>query len=339
MFRVPRDEEVFGVPRSWEEVESGMVPSLLDDKKEDALEEVTVSESDPLHILPPGDQLSYDFTARTRLHRQRSTVMHSPPVIAGAIPPLAAHRRYSMRSIGRSLDTASEDFSPSLLLKERYATSTFHGLQNGLLNLKSSVEDQTDSLRTLVDENLGLFLRCHSSVQDVSSSYGGRMDIAKIEEKLSLVQTRAHRLLQPLLQRREKAERIRSVLGLLNRFRFLFELPTVLQGSIDREEYQNLIHDYHKAKTFLSGSNVRVFQEIWRVVQGMISDVRLKLFERLSTGECESIDQEERIIRYLLELDPSEHPAWAHVNELLSQLQNFIHFCTESMEGSMLLRM
>src|SRR4051794_32265995 len=48
------------------------------------------------------------------------------------------------------------------------------------------------------------------------------------------VTTRAKEVWSPLLDRRDQAERIRMALGMLERWKFFFNLPTSLQESVRR---------------------------------------------------------------------------------------------------------
>ena len=52
-------------------------------------------------------------------------------------------------------------------------------------------------------------------------------------------------------------ERIRSVQGMLQRFRTLFNLPSIIRGHISKGEYNQAIREYKKAKSLELYSHVR----------------------------------------------------------------------------------
>jgi exocyst complex component 2 len=52
-------------------------------------------------------------------------------------------------------------------------------------------------------------------------------------------------------------ERIRSVQGMLQRFRTLFNLPSMIRANISKGEYDLAIREYKKAKSLVLYSHVR----------------------------------------------------------------------------------
>lgn len=56
-----------------------------------------------------------------------------------------------------------------------------------------------------------------------------------------------------------QAEKIRSVQGMLQRFRTLFNLPSLIRGSIRKGEYDLAVREYRKAKSIVLPSHVRQF--------------------------------------------------------------------------------
>ncbi|MBA0855196.1 hypothetical protein Goshw_010535, partial [Gossypium schwendimanii] len=59
----------------------------------------------------------------------------------------------------------------------------------------------------------------------------------------------ADRAFEPLFERQAQAEKIRSVQGMLQRFRTLFNLPSTIRGSISKGEYDLAVREYKKAKS------------------------------------------------------------------------------------------
>lgn len=55
-----------------------------------------------------------------------------------------------------------------------------------------------------------------------------------------------------------QAEKIRSVQGMLQRFRTLFNLPSIIRGNISKGEYDLAVREYRKAKSIVLPSHVRM---------------------------------------------------------------------------------
>ncbi|MCE7766626.1 hypothetical protein GQL56_28780, partial [Pseudomonas putida] len=80
----------------------------------------------------------------------------------------------------------------------------------------------------------------------------------------------ANRAFGPLFERQAQAEKIRSVQGMLQRFRTLFNLPSTIRESISTGEYDLAVREYRKAKSIVLPSHVgilkRVLEEVERVM-------------------------------------------------------------------------
>ena len=63
---------------------------------------------------------------------------------------------------------------------------------------------------------------------------------------------KAHEVINPVLERREKIEKLRSTVGLLEPYRLFFNLPNTLQESIKQGKYQQAARDYNKGKVLLA---------------------------------------------------------------------------------------
>lgn len=68
----------------------------------------------------------------------------------------------------------------------------------------------------------------------------------------------ADRLFDDVLQRKEQADGTRNALGVLQRFRFLFHLPSTLDKNIQKGDYDLVINDYARAKALFGVTEVQV---------------------------------------------------------------------------------
>jgi hypothetical protein len=58
-----------------------------------------------------------------------------------------------------------------------------------------------------------------------------------------------------------QAERIRSVQGVLQRFRTLFNLPSAIRTHIKNKEYDLVVREYKKAKSLIVPTKVRLLRQ------------------------------------------------------------------------------
>ncbi|KAL6005512.1 hypothetical protein ACLOJK_006079 [Asimina triloba] len=81
----------------------------------------------------------------------------------------------------------------------------------------------------------------------------GTANLHNAIQNVSLV---AKRAFEPLFERQMQAEKIRSVQGMLQRFRTLFNLPSAIRGSISKGEYDLAVREYKKAKSIVLPSHL-----------------------------------------------------------------------------------
>jgi len=119
---------------------------------------------------------------------------------------------------------------------------------------------------------------------------------------------KAHEVINPVLERREKIEKLRSTVGLLEPYRLFFNLPNTLQESIKQGKYQQAARDYNKGKVLLAqafpsrsstasgstGDNAsthsqstlleskrKVFDRVWSEVERIVAKLRADLESQL----------------------------------------------------------
>lgn len=108
-------------------------------------------------------------------------------------------------------------------------------------------------------------------------------------------------MINPVLERREKIEKLRSTVGLLEPYRLFFNLPNTLQESIKQGKYQLAARDYNKGKVLLAQAfpissdaastnssqstlietKRRVFDRVWSEVERIVALLRTDLESQL----------------------------------------------------------
>ncbi|POV96403.1 hypothetical protein PSTT_15672, partial [Puccinia striiformis] len=142
--------------------------------------------------------------------------------------------------------------------------------------------------------------------------------------------SKADQVYTPLLENRKKAERLRSTLGVFERSKFFFNLPGTLIEAIEAEKYDAVLLAYTRGKNMLdsrpglvlnlpapsnpeqSAQQKRIFDKVWSDVEKVVNDFKLKLLTKLATWSDGSkpIEEIDKTIEIILELDPMSDPAW-----------------------------
>jgi exocyst complex component 2 len=156
----------------------------------------------------------------------------------------------------------SDHFDPKLFLSRIHQDTTAADLEAGALGLKSDLKGRNLQRKQLVKDNFDCFVSCKTTIDDIESK------LKRIEEDpegsgtthlfncMKSVTSRANLAFEPLFERQAQAEKIRSVQGMLQRFRTLFNLPSIIRSSISKGEYDLAVREYKKAKSIALPSHV-----------------------------------------------------------------------------------
>ncbi|KAK1897212.1 hypothetical protein KUDE01_016749, partial [Dissostichus eleginoides] len=131
----------------------------------------------------------------------------------------------------------------------------------------------------------------------------------RLENILNRASDTADTLFQEVLGRKDKADSTRNALNVLQRFKFLFNLPLNIERNIQKGDYDVVINDYEKAKSLFGPTEVPVFKKVYAEVETRIGALRSLLLEKLLQTPSTLHDQK-RYIRYLSDLHAPGDPAW-----------------------------
>ncbi|OMO55257.1 hypothetical protein CCACVL1_27330 [Corchorus capsularis] len=199
----------------------------------------------------------------------------------------------------------SEKFDAKLFLSRIHQDTPAADLEAGALALKTDLKGRTQQRKQLVKDNFDCFVSCKTTIDDIESK------LKRIEEDpegsgtthlfncMQGVSSLANRAFEPLFERQAQAEKIRSVQGMLQRFRTLFNLPSTIRGSISKGEYDLAVREYKKAKSIALPSHL------------------------------------ENTVRLLLELEPESDPVWHYLNVQNQRIRGLLEKCTSDHEARM----
>ncbi|CAM9217144.1 unnamed protein product, partial [Lampetra fluviatilis] len=139
----------------------------------------------------------------------------------------------------------------------------------------------------------------------------------------------ADTLFQEVLSRKDNADATRNALSVLQRFKFLFNLPLSIDRSVHKGDYDVVINDYEKAKSLFGSTEVRVFQKVYADVEVRIEGLRKLLLGKLLETPATLHDQK-RYIRYLADLRSPGDPTWQCIVGQQKWLLSLMTSCHET---------
>ncbi|KAG0256701.1 hypothetical protein DFQ27_005532 [Actinomortierella ambigua] len=232
-----------------------------------------------------------------------------------------------------------KSFSPQRYLYAVHADTSYEDLQQGIQRLRDSMDQQSSSLKVLVQNNFDRFVQAKNVIDSVYEDMKGKTlnetqdwGTHRLNTILRNSYGKAHEAINPLLERREKVEKLRSTMGLLEPYRLFFNLPNTLQESIQQGKYQQAARDYNKGKILLAQAipnstpatsdsasvnsqntiletKKKVFMRIWSEVERIVAGLRAILEAELEEP-WRGMEEHERNIRLLYDLDTPTDPVW-----------------------------
>ncbi|NXE26166.1 EXOC2 protein, partial [Ardeotis kori] len=151
----------------------------------------------------------------------------------------------------------------------------------------------------------------------------------KLENVLNRASNTADTLFQEVLGRKDKADSTRNALNVLQRFKFLFNLPLNIERNIQKGDYDVVINDYEKAKSLFGKTEVQVFKKYYAEVETRIEALRELLLDKLLETPSTLHDQK-RYIRYLSDLHAPGDPAWQCIGAQHQWILQLMHNCKEN---------
>ncbi|XP_019152680.1 PREDICTED: exocyst complex component SEC5A-like isoform X2 [Ipomoea nil] len=247
--------------------------------------------------------------------------------------PTAADREHLNPEFRERLNFFSETFDSKLFLSRIHQNTSAADLESGALSLKSDLKGRTQQKKQLVKENFDCFISCKTTIDDIESK------LRRIEEDpegsgtshlfncIQGVSSIANRAFESLFERQAQAEKIRSVQGMLQRFRTLFNLPSTIRESISTGEYDLAVREYRKAKSIVLPSHVGILKRVLEEVEKVMLEFKGMLYKSMQDPNID-LTNLENIVRLLLELEPETDPVWRYLNIQNLRIRGLLEKCT-----------
>lgn len=205
-------------------------------------------------------------------------------------------------------DLSRENFSPGWFLLENHHATSFEDLRAGYAYLKRKVEGQKEGhvsfLKTHVSaviDQLDTMMNLKKKM-DSEKDVDLRMRVHNLQDTITKSIDSSHSLFDDVLQRREKADKSRAALSVLNRYKFLFCLPKNIERNSARNEFEMIVNDYTRAKNLYGKSDIPLIQKVLAEVDEIILEVRKELHKKIQEMP-QGVDQQKKFVKSLISLE------------------------------------
>ncbi|CAK7346787.1 unnamed protein product [Dovyalis caffra] len=254
--------------------------------------------------------------------------------------PSKSDKDYLDNNLREKLLYFSENFDAKIFLSRIHQDTSASDLEGGALALKTDLEGRTRQRKQLVKDNFDCFVSCKTTIDDIESKLRRIEDdpegsgTSHLFNCMQGVSSLANRALEPLFERQAQAEKIRSVQGMLQRFRTLFNLPSTIRGSIGKGEYDLAVREYKKAKSIALPSHVNILKRVLEEVEKVMNEFKGTLYKSMEDPQID-LTNLENTVRLLLELEPDSDPVWHYLNVQNHRIRGLLEKCTLDHEAKM----
>ncbi|EMR09930.1 hypothetical protein PNEG_01689 [Pneumocystis murina B123] len=222
---------------------------------------------------------------------------------------------------------SSKRFNPTVFLRDIHSNNWYPELLSGLRWLTQSIEKRSDALKMLVENNFSRFVKAKTTIDYVCQDMKHDMlnqefdyGISELKSNINDVITKATQTFDPITENRAKAYRLISTLSILEKYKYHFNVPSLLLDCIEKNDHEMLIREYRKCKDIFLEEGVtpeksvdifesqrsKIFKRIWKEVEKIIEDYRKNIFQQFSTFKTP--EEQHKLICILLELGTTENP-------------------------------
>jgi exocyst complex component 2 len=220
---------------------------------------------------------------------------------------------------------SSTKFSPKLFMRDVHLDATYNNLVNSLDYLEKSVAKRSEALRDLVEKDYDRFVKSKSLLDDVlkhieDSGFNSQHEygLGKVKSLIDDANSKATVIMKPVIDNQKREDRLRRALLLIEKNRYLFNLPGVMAKHIKNNDFDSLVRDYRRGRDMKYNEDIpmnapdyvyqnkKITDRIWHEVEAIIDDYKRELWKKLSTT---GTDQNYMLyISRLLELGVEDNP-------------------------------
>lgn len=243
-------------------------------------------------------------------------------------------------------EITNKDFDPSLYLATKHHSATFSDLKRGLGQLKGRTAGQTcgPSPVALLKPNVLAIVECVDGLKNVHSAQKkdkqelGTEMTSRVEDLLKKMTGDAHQIFDAILARKDLSDSTRNALNVLQRYRFLFNLPSSIERSIQKGDYDSVVNDFSRGRSLFEDTQVKVFRKVFLEVEQRVDRFKKVLEDKLrlaaSDPDSRSFDQLKKLIRHLVSL--GGNPAWSVIVTLKETLWRKLDECQEKFDSTVM---
>ncbi|KAL7714020.1 Exocyst complex component 2 [Entamoeba marina] len=166
----------------------------------------------------------------------------------------------------------SEQFNPELYLSQIHNDTSFHRLVNGPLRLETMILHKNKEIMHLVESHFDQFINCKDTLDrmnmlitkakiNVENKQTYLDQIIKVQKKYDELLNSLSSVKQ-LTDLKTRVDQGKKAIGIIERARFVFKLPSHLRQAGDNREDDKFISLFNRSQDILQNTEVSIFQDV-----------------------------------------------------------------------------
>lgn len=182
-------------------------------------------------------------------------------------------------------------------------------------------------------ENFERFISCKNTIDDVyvrlhkNEAEKRGVNTHSLRASITQVQEDAERAFAPMLERNQKVQQIKSVIGVIKRFQSAFGLPARIRQLAESGDFPQVVSEYKRAKAMMAESEVSTWNRLFAEVEKGVSEVCAGVIEGLENPDLEP-DVVEEFVTVVLQLQSEGLPSAHGIQPIelwLASLEHHVH--------------
>ncbi|KAL0481454.1 exocyst complex component 2 [Acrasis kona] len=234
----------------------------------------------------------------------------------------------------KGLNPVESDFNAALYLASFHANAKHEVfLGRARKNVSDKQYQQKKDSKSFFKRNVGKFVSTKDTLEDIFLSEDSLPQarwVAGIDVSYRDLQRMSQILFTPMIATSKKGKELQNMSTLIEKLRFVLNIPQDISEGIEREEYKRVVNEYRKAKILMADSKQYLFITMFKKIKDQIRSVVDKLFHMLKLDL--PYEEKQRIVGYLAELDPPEDPSWFFLKNQCACVNRLLTECLDSTE-------
>eukprot|EP00755_Sulcionema_specki_P007826 Sspe_Gene.39271::Locus_18943_Transcript_1_1_Confidence_1.000_Length_2248::g.39271::m.39271 len=229
----------------------------------------------------------------------------------GEISPKRSRMRSRTMRGKQDSKPGSDDFNPREYIIRELGTKSFDDLIREMERSREKERKDLLDMKTLVASHITTFIACKDAVENLYTSDKDLFSKATLQPLLAKqerVAKECAETFEPLFQRDERLAELKGVSQVLDKYQFLFNMPSAIQQYIAEKEYRKVVHDYRRVKHFkkeqrAGGKGSELISQAFLEVDGMVEALRKELLQELRETDLMDTTQVEHLLSVLKDLE------------------------------------